>query len=98
MDIKQLHERLRLLEPQERIAITAGEVRALMNYTMALVVEDMAVKAQQKVMEYQRVGLQGTTVPDFLATHSVLDYIHNHPHYGVAKQYGEWPCTMELDE
>ena len=98
MTVKGLYERLRLLEPHERIAITSGEVRALMNYVMALVVEDMAVKAQEKVMEYQRVGLQGTTVPDFLATHSVLDYIHNHPYYGAAKQYGEWPCTMELDE
>ena len=56
MDIKQLHERLRLLEPQERIAITAGEVRALMNYTMALVVEDMAGPHSSNAYGYERLS------------------------------------------
>ena len=98
MTIKQLHERLRLLEPEEKISITAGEVRALLNYSMALVVEDLAQKAEEKVMDYKAVGITSLRVPDLLAAHSVLDYIRNHSHYGAALSFGDWPCTMEIDD
>lgn len=98
MTIKELHERLRLLEPDTRLAITAGEVRALLNYSMALVVEDLAKKAEEKVMDYKAVGITSLRVPDLLASHSVLDYIRKHSHYGAVLSFGDWPCTMEMDD
>lgn len=98
MTVKELYERLRLMESDERMAITAGEVRALLNYTVAKTVEDLGRKAEEKVMEYKAVGLTGLQVADFLAVHSSLDYIHNHPHYGASKAYGEWDCVMELSD
>lgn len=96
MTIKQLHERLRLMESDEKLSITAGEMRALIHYSRAITVSELARKAEEKVMEYKAVGLTGQEVPNFLASHSVLDYIHNHPYHGAAKEYGEWPCDMEI--
>ena len=63
MTVKQLYERLRLMESDERMAITAGEVRALLNYTVAKTVEEIAQKSEEKVMEYKAVGLTGQEVP-----------------------------------
>lgn len=96
MTVKQLNERLRLMEPDEKMTITAGEIRALLNYTVAKTVEGLGRKAEEKVMEYKAVGLTGQEVPNMLGLHSVLDFIRNHPHYGASEAYGNWDCIVDI--
>ena len=98
MTIKQLHERLRLLKPEEKISITAGEVRALLNYSMALVAEEVGTMVDGARIGARTNNLDADSGPAWEALCAISYYIHNHPYYGVAKRYGEWPCTMELDE
>lgn len=98
MTIKQLHERLRLLKPEEKISITAGEVRALLNYSMALVAEEMGTMVDGVRVGVRSMGQEADSGPAWEALCAISYYIHNHPYYGVAKQYGERPCTVELDE
>lgn len=98
MTIKQLHERLRLLEPHERIAITAGEVRALLNYSMALVVEEVGTIVSGARIGVRTNNLDADSGPAWEALCSVSYYIQDMPHFDMEKEYGEWPCTMELDD
>jgi len=96
MTVKDLDARLRLLESEEKITITAGEVRALLNYGMAKVATELGQEAEKQLVEYKRVGLSGASIPDFLATSSTLDYIKRHTHYGTVDEYGAWQVDMEI--
>lgn len=98
MTIKQLYERLRLLEPEEKISITAGEVRALLNYSMALVVEEIGNMVSGARIGTRTNNLDADSGPAWEALCSVSYYIQDMPGFDMAKEYGEWPCTMELDE
>lgn len=97
MTIKQLHERLRLLEPEEKISITAGEVRALLNYSIALAITEYSEKVSKHLSEQHKRAENCRYV--HVARGIVGDerFLY-HSDYGMAKEYGEWPCTMELDE
>ena len=98
MTIKQLHERLRLLEPEEKISITAGEVRALLNYNMARVVEEIGTMVDGAHAGARLASSEVVLGPAFDALRSISYYVQNMPGFDRAKEYGEWPCTMELDE
>lgn len=98
MTIKELNQRLRLLEPEEKISITAGEVRALLNYSMALVVEEIGTMVSGVRIGVRTNNEEADSGPAWEALCSVSYYIQDMPHFDKAKEYGEWPCTMELDD
>ena len=98
MTIKQLHERLRLLKPEEKISITAGEVRALLNYSMALVAEEVGTMVDGAHAGARLASSEVVLGPAFDALRSISYYVQNMPGFAMAKACGARPCTMELDE
>ena len=98
MTIKELNRRLRLLEPHERLGITAGEVRALLNYNVARVVEEIGTMVSGARIVVRTNNEEADSGPAWDALCFVFYYIQDMPHFDKAKEYGEWPCTMELNE
>ena len=98
MTIKELNQRLRLLEPEEKITITAGEVRALLNYNVARVVEEIGTMVDGAHAGARLAAQEADFGPALRALCSISYCVQHMPGFAMAKEYGEWPCTMELDE
>ena len=97
MTIKQLHERLRLLKPEEKITITAGDIRALMYYTSARAITEYSEKVSAHLSDQRKRAENCRYIHIARGIIGNKRYVY-HFDYGMDEEYGEWPCTMELDD